>query len=176
MQGTVKMETERLILRRHEPGDGQILHMRFGRDKEMYEYSGWNPYKTEEMAQETIRHFIDNYSNPCFYGWAIQFEGQLVGTIGAYDYKQNEDRIEVGISIVRGSWGKGFASEALRRVIVYLTEEEGISVVTAWCAEENIGSRRAMEKAGMVQTSFEKGALTINEKTFGKLNFEYHAV
>ena len=176
MQGTVKLGTERLILRKHILEDAHILYMCFGRDEKMYEYSGWNPYETEEIAQKTIQHFIDSYSNTHFYGWAIESEGQLIGTIGAYDYDQKENSIEIGISIARSSWGKGFASEALRRVLAYLTADEGITAVTAWCAEDNIGSKRAMEKAGMIQTSLENNALTIQDNTFGKLNFEYHAV
>lgn len=86
MQGTVKLETERLTLRQHIHEDARILYMCFGRDGKMYEYSGWNPYETEEMAQETIQHFIDSYSNTHFYGWTIEYNNQLIGTIGAYDY------------------------------------------------------------------------------------------
>lgn len=56
-----------------------------------------------------------------------------------------------------------------------MTEDEGITTVTAWCAENNIGSKRAMEKAGMIQTGIENDVLTINNETFKKLNFEYHA-
>lgn len=173
MQGTVKLETERLILRKHVFEDAQMLYRCFGSDEKMYEYSGWNPYATEETAQETIQHFLDGYSNAYFYGWAIEYEGRLVGTIGAYDYDQKENSIEIGMSIVRSRWGKGFATEALRRVLAYLTEDEGISTMTAWCAENNIGSTRAMEKVGMVQTSLENDALTINGKRFGKLNYSY---
>ncbi|MDC7288709.1 GNAT family N-acetyltransferase [Blautia schinkii] len=175
MQGTVRLETERLVLRRHILEDAHILYLCFGRDEKMYEYSGWNPYATEEMALETVQHFLESYSDTHFYGWAIEYEGQLVGTIGAYDYDPKSSSIEIGISIARNSWGKGFASEAMQRVLVYLTEDEGITTVTAWCAENNIGSRRAMEKAGMLQTSIENNALMINDKVFGKLNFEYHA-
>lgn len=176
MQGTVKLETERLILRQHILEDAHILYMCFGRDEKMYEYSGWNPYETVEMAQKTIRHFLDSYSNTHFYGWAIESEGQLIGTIGAYDYDQKENSIEIGISIARSSWGKGVASEALRRVLTYLTADEKITTVTAWCAENNIGSKRAMEKAGMIQTSLENNGLTIKDEILGKLNFVYHAV
>ena len=32
---------------------------------------------------------------------------------------------------------------------IYLTKNEGISCVTAWCAVENISSRKVLEKSGM---------------------------
>ena len=69
----------------------------------------------------------------------------MVGTIGAYDYK--DDTIEVGMSVKRDCWGHGYAAEALKAALEYLTEHENISCVTAWCAADNIGSGKAMEKA-----------------------------
>ncbi len=85
------------------------------------------------------------------YRWAgadaIVNEYELVGTIGAYDLKDR--RIEVGFSIVRAWRGRGYATQALKKVLQYLTENEGIPCVTAWCAAENIGSGKVLEKAGM---------------------------
>ncbi len=61
------------------------------------------------------------------------------------------------------------------RVLEYLTENEGIPCVTAWCAAENTASRRVLEKSGMQLVSIEKGGLTVGDKTYDKLNFEYRA-
>lgn len=173
MRGTIQLKTKRLLLRRHETEDAKILYTQFGLNDEMFRYSGWNPYATEAMATETIQRFIDSYSDPCFYGWAITSDDELIGTIGAYDYDEAENRIEIGISIVQGFWGHGYASEALQCVLEYLTKEEKIRTVIAWCAEENIGSRRVMEEAGMCLMQVEKDALQISGKTYDKLNFAY---
>jgi len=37
----------------------------------------------------------------------------MIGNIGAYDYDSKKNQIEVGFSIERASWGKGYAAEAL---------------------------------------------------------------
>ena len=95
----------------------------------------------------------------------------VVGTVGAYDYQ--DGRIEVGVSVVKGWRGRGFATEALRKVLVYLTENEGIPCVTAWCAADNTGSRRAMEKAGMQLVRTEKGGLSAGGNVYDKLIYEY---
>jgi RimJ/RimL family protein N-acetyltransferase len=95
----------------------------------------------------------------------------IVGTIGAYDYK--DGCIEVGLTVNKGWRGRGFAVEALQRVLTYLTENEGISRVTAWCASENAGSRKAMEKAGMKLVREEKGGLGVGDRTYDRLDFEY---
>ena len=111
MSGTIKLKTERLLLRRHQSEDALILYDIFGSDPKMFEYSGWNPYRTRAMAKETVESFIKNYDDPRFYGWGIEYEGRLIGTIGAYDYDADKNRIEAGISIERASWGRGFAAE-----------------------------------------------------------------
>lgn len=173
MNGTVELKTDRLLLRKHQSEDAGVLFEIFGSDPQMYEYSGWNPYASYDMAKETVQMFMENYDHPDFYGWAIEKEGCLIGTVGAYDYDPNTNHIEIGMSIERASWGKGYATEALISVIRYLTKDEGISVITAWCASDNIGSMKAMEKAGMRHASTEKNALEINGITYDKLIYEY---
>lgn len=170
MQGTKELRTERLFLRKYKPEDAEILYHRFGTDPVMSRYSGWNPYASLEMAQETVERFIRDYEKPAFYGWAIEYNGELIGTIGTYDYDSETNQIETGISIAREYWGQGFATEALRAVLKYLTEEDGIRTVTAWCASENTGSMKAMIKAGMKQTHTKAKALEVNG-TFFDLNY-----
>ncbi len=153
--------------------DAAPLHEGFGIDPAMFEYSGWNPYATLGMAERTVADAIANYSDPHFYGWAIEHEGRLVGNIGAYDYDTEENAVEVGMSIEKPSWGRGFATEALEAVLRYLADDEKISTITAWCASDNIGSIRALVKAGMVEKGVEKNAITIGDSTFDKLWFEF---
>lgn len=173
MSGTVELKTDRLLLRRHQREDAVVLFEKFGSDPKMFAYSGWNPYQTRAMAAETVDSFIKRCDDPHFYGWGIVHEGKLIGTIGAYDYDAYQSRIEIGMSIERASWGHGFATEALTVVLRYLTGPESIKTVNAWCASDNIGSRKALEKAGMKMVRSEKGALEINGQTYDKLVFAY---
>ncbi len=151
--------------------DARILHEDFGSDSAMYEYSGWNPYETVEAATEAVKGFIEGYAKPDFYGWAIECDGLVVGTIGAYDHDPRQGSIEVGLSIKRSCWGRGYATEALVAVIDHLRNHEGIGTVTAWCASENIGSKKALLKAGMQISGIEKDALKIGGRVYDKLNF-----
>ena len=176
MAGTIPLQTSRLFLRRHVPEDAGFLYQTFGTDAAMYRYSGWNPYATPEQAGETVGRFIGSYADPRFYGWAIERGRRLVGTIGAYDYDPEKIQIEVGFSIARASWGHGYAAEALRVVLAYLTEWEGIAHVTAWCASNNTASRRTLEKAGMRLSEIDAGGLTADGKQYDKLNYIFGAL
>ena len=191
VHGTVELWTENMILRRYRPEDAEELYEHFGTDPEMYKYSGWNPYATPEMARETTRRFIENYAEEHNYSWVMDVEDIVVGTIGAYDYESEQPgrheqpnqreqpgrhaQIEVGFSVDRGWQGRGLATEALKKVLEYLTENEGIARVIAWCAAENIGSRRVMEKAGMKLVRTEKDGLTVGNTTYDKQIFEYRS-
>ena len=171
VHGTVELWTGRMILRRYRPEDADDLYRYLGTDPAMYEYSGWNPYATPEMAQETVRGFIDSYKDGHTYSWVMDIDEVIVGTIGAYDYK--DDQIEVGFSVVPGWQGRGLATSALKKVLEYLTENEGIPCVTAWCATENTGSRRVLEKAGMKLVSEEKDGLVVGGRVYDKLIYEH---
>ena len=173
MAGTIPLKTPRLLLRRHVAEDTGLLNQNFGTDAAMYRYSGWNPYATPEQAWETVQRFIDSYADPHFYGWAIERERRMIGTIGAYDYDQDKSQIEVGFSIERASWGKGYAAEALQAVLEYLTVQEGIARVTAWCASDNIASKRTLEKAGMRLSGVDTGGLEVDGQRYDKLDYTY---
>ena len=169
--GTTELKTERLTLRRYRPDDAEALYRYLGTDPAMYQYSGWNPYATLEMAQETVQKFIGSYDDRHSYSWAMDLDDVLIGTIGAYDWR--DDRIEVGYSVVPDWQGHGFATEALQKVLEYLTEKEGISCVTAWCAAENAGSRRVLEKAGMQLVRAEKESLAVGDRVYDRIIYEY---
>ena len=173
VHGTVELWTERMTLRRYRPEDADALYRYLGTDPAMYEYSGWNPYATLEMARETVQGFINryDYDDEQTYSWVMDIDDVIVGTIGAYDY--HDDRIEVGFSVVPGWQGRGLATAALKKVLEYLTGNEGIPCVTAWCAAENIGSQRVLEKAGMQFVNTEKNSLVVGDRVYDKLTYEY---
>ena len=173
VHGTVELWTDQLILRRFRPEDANDLYLSLGTDSALVRYSGWNPYATPEMAKDTVHRFIDSYDDMHACSWVMDVDDVIVGTIGAYDYV--DDRIEVGFSVVPGWQGRGFATEALKKVLEYLTENEGIPCVTAWCASENVGSKRVLEKAGMKLVYEEKDGLPVGDRVYGKLIYEYRS-
>ena len=166
------LRTERLTLRPFRLEDAPTACQLFGTDEDMYRYSGWNPYATVEDAERFIRMTIED-ADPHARCFAMEHAGRIVGNIGAYNYEKDKNRIEVGFSVAKTYWGAGFATEALKAVLRFLTESDDVSVVVAWCAKDNVASRSVMEKAGMVFESVEKDGLTVGNKTYDKLNYAY---
>lgn len=171
-RGTIEIKTDRLLLRRYVEEDAVTLNRNFGLDPEMVKYSGWNPYATGEKARRTVKDFMSRYEDEHFYGWAIEHDSRLVGTIGAYDYDPAEQSVEIGFSIERASWGQGFAGEALKAVTTYLMGSEKIRRITSWSADRNIGSIKVLERAGFKRVSIEPEALEIDGMMYDKINYE----
>lgn len=78
--------------------------------------------------------------------YAIEFAGDLVGTIGA---RQQGDAWSLGYWIGRPFWSQGLATEAARAVA---DEARASAPVTAWHYVDNQASGRVLEKAGFVYT------------------------
>ena len=84
--------------------------------------------------------------------------GRLIGIILYSDEK--EDSCEIGYGLGSDYWGKGYATEAVRRFLEYLFREKGMQTVYASYFTGNDASRRVMEKCGMTFSHFSENELT----------------
>lgn len=173
--GLDTLQTERLTLRPIRIDDAPLLHTEFGLDEQMHTFTGWNPYATPEAAQAAVTSQVEECDRGDSYCWVAEASGEFVGTVSAYEFDRAQSRIEVGISIKHSAWGNGYATEALARVLEYLTEHEGIRLIVAWVASGNIGSQIAVTRAGMKQTTVEKDALQVESQMFDKIWYEYRS-
>ena len=101
----------------------------------------------------------------------VDYDADRIRLEKLLDYEN--DSIEVGFSIAEPYQGRGYAGEALAEVLKYLTENEEIPQVTAWCAAENIASRRTLEKAGMQFFGLEKEAVKVGDRSYDRLVYVY---
>jgi len=56
--------------------------------------------------------------------------------------------IELGYFLKRSAWGRGYATEAARRLLQFAFEETSLQEVVATFHNENLASRNVLEKAG----------------------------
>lgn len=56
---------------------------------------------------------------------------------------------ELGYVLARDQWGRGYAIEVARRLIVFGFDDLGLHRITATCHPDNFASARVLEKAGM---------------------------
>lgn len=58
--------------------------------------------------------------------------------------------IEIGYYFKRSAWGRGYATEAVRRLLRFAFEETSLPHVVATIEDGNAGSRKVLEKAGLI--------------------------
>lgn len=122
--------------------DAEDIYKHMGRDSEITKYTGWNPYHTLDATIEKIKKDVSSEDGS--YSWVIKKGGEFIGTIGAYDYNAEDSSIEIGYSISREHWGKGYAKSAVKAIVKFLKNEPHISIIRAWSHKDNIASIRIL--------------------------------
>ena len=79
----------------------------------------------------------------------LKDNNDLIGAINAVNINKKHNNVELGYCYSSKYWNKGYAAEALRRVIEYFLIECDVHLVEADHISENPASGRVMEKAGM---------------------------
>jgi RimJ/RimL family protein N-acetyltransferase len=104
------------------------------------------PYTLRD-AKEWLSIILIQNDPPRFF--AIIADNQLVGNFGITTktdiYRKN---IEIGYFIAESQWGKGIATKSIKAATSYAFGHFDIIRVYAESFADNIGSRRALEKAG----------------------------
>jgi len=119
-----------------------------------------SPYTTNDACDWLNMILPEN--NPARF-FAILSDRKIVGSIGLVTkdniYRKN---IEIGFFLDEGSWGKGIATKAIRCATAYAFRDFDIVRVYAEVFSDNIGSRRALEKAGFTHEATLKSNIIKN--------------
>ena len=158
-----------MIIRKCIINDALIIYKELGCNPEMLQYTGWNPYSTLESTEQFLVNAINSDED---YSWVIEDNGEVVGTIGAYDYLSEDGSIEIGYSIFQKYWGKGYATHAIDLVCSFFSSKEHIKCIKAWCAQENFASVKALERNGFKRTDDLAAALNVNGEKYTKVYYE----
>lgn len=146
------ISTERLLLRRMTMKDAQDI-FEYSRDPLVAQHVLWDAQKHISEAKEYIRYMNRRYRDDMPSSWGVidKASGRLVGTIGYMMHSEENASVEVGYSLARWVWGKGYATEALRAVIDYTFETMDVNRIEAQHEIDNPASGRVMEKCGMTK-------------------------
>ena len=149
--GTVTLETNRLILRKFNIDDGEVMFHNWASDNEVTKYLMWPAHKSLDISKEYIKSLISNYSDPRTYDWGIELKeiGQVIGSIGVVRLNEEVGSAHIGYCIGRRWWNKGITSEAFLAVIKFLIEEVGINRIESRHDPRNTNSGKVMEKCGL---------------------------
>jgi len=143
----MEIRTERLLIRKITMADLEDMH-RYVSNPENTAHMVYFPHKTIEETQAFIENIEIEHAkdNPGFYEMAVLLDGKMIGHVSLY---LADEGGELAWIIDKNYWGKGYATEAARGLMLKMREELGIHHFFAMCDWRNEASRRVMVRLGM---------------------------
>ncbi len=171
------IETERLVLRPFGLGDVDDV-LAYARDPEWSRFMRDlpRPYERADAERAVAEHFLmDRRTEP---NWAMVLQGRVIGgVVLLLDFEHGS--AEVGYSVAREHWNRGFCTEAVSTVIdeAFSTHAD-LNRVFGRTDTENLASQRVLEKVGMVKegvlrSSRVQGGVVVDEAYFSVLRSEW---
>ena len=154
----VWLETERLILRDYVEEDFEA-YFRLKSDKKAMDYLQDIQRSSREEAEREFREVLADAASPDRKFYFLHMErkdtGEQVGSIG-YTVRETAPQgklVDAGYFTYPACWTQGYTTEALRRLLAFAFEENGVYRFSTGCLTENRGSERVMQKCGLIKES-----------------------
>lgn len=97
-----------------------------------------------------IKEMEKNLPGPIWDGIIIHKADQMIiGDMGFMGGPDATGTVEIGYSIIPEYRNQGYATEMAQALIRWAFQQQGINVIIASCLDDNIGSIKVLEKAGM---------------------------
>ena len=145
----MRLETERLILRRWEESDAEDL-FKYASDPDVGPAAGWPAHKSVEESRDVIKNVLNGKEG---YAICLREDNKAIGTIelklkGHTYLTDRDDECELGYWIGKPFWGQGMMPEAVKEMLRHAFEDCGMQKVWIGYYEGNEKSKRVQEKCG----------------------------
>ena len=170
--GFTVLAADRVVLRRFRPADLPAFTA-YRSDPAIARYQGWDaPYPAERawrmLAELDLLH-PDTPGAWFQFAVALPDTDELLGDCGVYVPADEPRQAELGFTFAAAWQGRGYATEAVRRLLDYLFVDRGKHRVFASCDDRNVRSAALLRRVGMrreglrLQSTWSKGEWTNDE-------------
>ena len=144
------LTTPRLTLRPVRMSDAHDLY-EYSRDPQVAQHVLWEAHRSIHQTRAYIRYLLRQYRNaaPGTFAIALRDGGKVIGTIGFMWVQRDNRSAEVGYSLSRAYWNRGYMSEALRAVLDFGFTKLNLNRIEAQHECDNPASGHVMKNAGM---------------------------
>lgn len=146
----IKIETTRMILKPFDLRDKRELALKLN-DPKISEMTANIPYPyTEIDAEKFILESTEKWNAKKGYIFKLEEKSNqsLIGCVGAHLFKKDNNAM-IGYWIAQDSWGKGYCSEAVQKVVDFCRNDLKLKRIFANYKSINPASGRVLEKVGM---------------------------
>ena len=144
------LETPRLRLRKLTMRDAADIY-EYSRDAEVARHVLWDAHRSILDSRGYIRYMQRKYrlEEPASWAIVLKATNRVIGTIGFMWIQEENASAEVGYSLSRPHWNRGYMTEALERVLRYGFEKMDMNRIEAQHEVDNPASGAVMRKCGM---------------------------
>ncbi|MFQ4148227.1 GNAT family N-acetyltransferase [Arthrobacter sp. LAPM80] len=146
-----RTDSSGLSFRRFTPADIPAVH-EYCSDPEVVRWSTWGP---NTLVQTTA--FVEDAARPLpqadlsAFTLAAVLNGTAIGSVSIWTTDPHDRNGELGYTLHRAHWGRGYATEAVSQLLGLGFGPLGLERITATCHPGNIGSIRVLQKSGFTQ-------------------------
>jgi RimJ/RimL family protein N-acetyltransferase len=153
-----ELETDRLKLRMWRESDLDD-YAELSADPAVMKFLGGKVFSRAE-AWRSMAFFIGHWEIRGYGHWAVEEKstGRMIGRIGFLN-PEGWPGFEIGWTLARHAWGKGYATEGARRALAYAFTELDQRHVISLIHPENTPSMKVAERLGEKR----EGAARIND-------------
>ena len=144
------LECDRVILRKMDRSFADDM-FEYASNPAVTKYLTWDVHPNSRFSYNYLGYVNSRYRTGEFFDWAITMRdsGKMIGTCGFTRFNFSSYSAEIGFVLNPKYWGYSIAPEAARRVIRFGFDTLELHRIEARYMENNIQSRRVMEKSGM---------------------------
>ncbi len=146
-------ETQRLYVTKWKGNDLQALHELYN-DTAIKE--SISPQLTIEETRSIFEKQIILYNNDSPFGRYFIVEKFTNKFIGILLFKKNiaKKGVEIGYSLKKNQWKKGYATEVVKESINWIFESKGFSSIYAITGSGNESSKKVLLKCGFISKEY----------------------
>jgi ribosomal-protein-alanine N-acetyltransferase len=146
----MELTTARLRLRPFTAADLHAIHAVYS-DPDVMRHVGNGAHRSIEDTANALRIYGDVLARHGYSFLAVTERegGALVGDGGLYPLGGQGPDVELGYTLARAVWGRGYATELGRALVDYAFDELKVPRVVAQVEPANVASRHVLEKLGM---------------------------
>jgi RimJ/RimL family protein N-acetyltransferase len=154
-----ELETDRLKLRMWRESDLDD-YAEMSADPAVMRYLGGGKLLTRAEAWRSMAFFVGHWQLRGYGHWAVEekMSGRMIGRIGFLN-PEGWPGFEIGWTLARHAWGKGYATEGAKRALAYAFNELDRRHVISLIHPENTPSMRVAERLGEKR----EGSARVNE-------------
>jgi [ribosomal protein S5]-alanine N-acetyltransferase len=148
----VELTTPRLHLRPFTLADHEQIHVVYA-DPEVMRYVGHGAHQTLAETANALRIYGDVLTRRGYSFLAVteRATGRLIGDGGLHPLGGVGPDVELGYTLARTAWGRGYATELGRALIDYAFTVLQVPRVVAQVEPGNAASRNVLTKLGMTE-------------------------